>query len=112
MDVKNQEVLFFIGRVNKMNGRKEYIQVFNDELFRRTPDESGATKYTDAKDAGIIVNHLNAIAEQLGHEHYYFSIKSIDDKTVITNGMPDEVLQWFNTGEEEEPAEDKEESAE
>lgn len=110
IQMNNQTIKYYVSRVNKETGEKQHIQKMSQygSLFNTTNELSTANAYDEAEDAGMIVNHLNAIMEHFNSPFYYYVIQTIDDSTVWTQGMPEDVKQWFEAEEEDNDSENEE----
>lgn len=103
----NERILrHYVGRINEENGEQSIMQFDRySGIFRATQDMTSNNGYDDAAVRNKLVNHLNAIDDELDGKFYYYRLDS-DNSTnkTIPEDAPEEVLRWFNE-EEEEPTE-------
>ena len=104
----NERILrHYVGRINTENGEQSIMQFDRyGGIFRATQDMTSNNGFDDAAVRNKLVNHLNAIDNEVSGKFYYYRLDS-DNRTnkSIPEDAPEEVLRWFRDEEEEEPTE-------
>ena len=105
----NERVIrHYVGRINEENGEQSIMQFDRySGILRATQDMTSNNGFDDAAVRNKLVNHLNAIDDEVAGKFYYYRLDS-DNRTnkSIPEDAPEEVLRWFRDDEEdEEPTE-------